>query len=110
GADREQAIRRMRRALVDLIIQGVETSRDFHVRVMDDEEFRRGAIDVQWLERRLGSILERKPNEESMRVAAIAGALLADRDRAARTITPVGEETELTKRTNGAAVESWKQA
>ncbi|HET6761464.1 MAG TPA: acetyl-CoA carboxylase biotin carboxylase subunit, partial [Gemmatimonadaceae bacterium] len=37
GSDRAQAVTRMRRALVDLIIQGVETSRDFHVRVMDDE-------------------------------------------------------------------------
>ena len=74
----------MRRALVDLIILGVETSRDFHIRVMDDDEFQRGAIDIQWLERRLASILERPPSAESVRVAAIAAALLAERDRAAR--------------------------
>ncbi len=110
GADRGQAIRRMRRALVDLIILGVESSRDFHVRVMDDEEFRSGAIDIQWLERRLPSILERKASEESIRVAAIAGALLAERDRAARTVTPIGEGTEPAPRTNGVALESWKQA
>jgi acetyl-CoA carboxylase biotin carboxylase subunit len=110
GADREQAIRRMRRALVDLIILGVETSRDFHVRVMDDEEFRSGAIDIQWLERRLASILERKAGAESIRIAAIAGALLAERDRAARTVTPIGEGTEPVTRTNGVALESWKQA
>ena len=59
GADREQAVTRMRRALVDLIILGVETSRDFHIRVMDDDEFRRGDIEIQWLERRLASILAR---------------------------------------------------
>jgi acetyl-CoA carboxylase biotin carboxylase subunit len=110
GADREQAIRRMRRALVDLVIQGVDSSRDFHVRVMDDEEFRRGAIDVQWLERRLASILGRKPNEESVRVAAIAGALLAERERAARTVVPVDAGPELGKRIDGVALESWKQA
>src|SRR3954470_420398 len=39
--DREQAVARMRRALVDLIVQGVDTSRDFHIRVMDDVEFQR---------------------------------------------------------------------
>jgi acetyl-CoA carboxylase biotin carboxylase subunit len=110
GADREQATKRMRRALVDLIIQGVETSCDFHVRVMDDEEFRHGAIDIQWLERRLASILERKPNDESLRVAAIAGALLAERERAARTVMPVSEGAELAKTHNGVALESWKQA
>ena len=57
-----------RRALVDLIILGVETSRDFHVRVMDDDEFRRGDIDIpQWLERRLASILGRRAAGETLR-------------------------------------------
>jgi acetyl-CoA carboxylase biotin carboxylase subunit len=110
GADREQAITRMRRALVDLIIQGVETSRDFHVRVMDDDEFRRGAIDIQWLERRLGSILERRPPEESVRVAAIAGAQLAERDRVARAVSaPAMPAGPPSSQGNGVA-DSWKHA
>ena len=110
GADREQAITRMRRALVDLIIQGVETSRDFHVRVMDDDEFRRGEIDIQWLERRLPSILERRPADEIARVAAIAGALLAERDRAARAVTAPVQANGAAPSTVGAATDSWKQA
>ncbi len=110
GADREQAVTRMRRALVDLIVQGVETSRDFHIRVMDDDDFRRGAIDIQWLERRLTSILQRKPGEEAIRVAAITGALLAERDRVARVVTPAGGEPALSTQGNGVALESWKQA
>src|SRR5437764_822190 len=44
---REHAIVRMRRALTDLVILGVETSRDFHVRMMDDEDFRKGDIEIQ---------------------------------------------------------------
>ena len=108
GADREQAITRMRRALVDLIIGGIETSRDFHVRVMDDEEFRRGAIDIQWLERRLPEILSRKPSDEATRIAAIAAALLAERDRSARSVsveagTSPGESRKV-------SLDSWKQA
>lgn len=87
AADRAQAVTRMRRALVDLTILGVETSRDFHVRMMDDDEFRAGRIDIQWLERRLASLLERRPPEETARIAAIAGALLAERDRSARSTT-----------------------
>jgi len=99
----------MRRALVDLIIQGVETSRDFHIRLMDDDEFRRGAIDIQWLERRLASILERPPSEASVRVAAIAGALLAERDRGARAVSTGGGGATLPVR-NDVALDSWKQA
>ena len=110
GADREQAVTRMRRALVDLIIQGVETSRDFHIRVMDDDEFRRGAIDVQWLERRLASILERPPSEESVRVAAIAGALLAERDRGARAVSTAGVGAALPAGGGDVAPDPWTQA
>jgi acetyl-CoA carboxylase biotin carboxylase subunit len=109
GADREQAVTRMRRALVDLVIQGVETSRDFHVRVMDDDEFRRGAIDIQWLERRLTSILERGPAEEFVRAAAIAGALLAERDRAARAVSPSAAAAGSPASDRNGVADSWKQ-
>jgi len=110
GADREQAVKRMRRALVDLIIQGVETSRDFHVRVMDDDEFRRGVIDIQWLERRLPSLLERPPSKEFVRVAAIAGALLAERDRSARAVARSDPATGASARKGSTASDSWTQA
>jgi acetyl-CoA carboxylase, biotin carboxylase subunit len=109
GADREQAVTRMRRALVDLIILGVETSRDFHIRMMDDAEFRRGHIDIQWLERRLASILERRAPDETARVAAIAVALLAERDRATRNVG-VASGTSTTARSQATAADSWKQA
>ena len=62
----------MRRALVDLIILGVETSRDFHIRVMDDDEFRRGDIDIQWLERRLPSILARRAADETRELLGLS--------------------------------------
>ena len=89
GADRDQAVRRMRRALVDLTVLGVETSRDFHIRVMDDPEFQRGEIHIQWLESRLASLLDRAPNPDSVRIAAIAGALMAERARTSRSV-PAG--------------------
>jgi acetyl-CoA carboxylase biotin carboxylase subunit len=79
--DRELAIERMHRALLELTIEGVETSRDFHLRLMEDEEFKRGEIEIQWLERRLPSIIALEPPAETARAAAIAAALLADRDR-----------------------------
>jgi acetyl-CoA carboxylase biotin carboxylase subunit len=92
---RELAIARMHRALSELVIEGVETSRDFHLRVMKDDEFRRGAIEIQWLERRLPSLLDATPPEELRKVAAIAGALLADRERSApRTASSAAPATQ----------------
>jgi hypothetical protein len=75
---------------------------------MDDDEFRRGAIDIQWLERRLPEILGRAPSDEATRIAAIAGALLAERDRTARSVS-VSAGVEITTERE-AAHGSWKQA
>jgi acetyl-CoA carboxylase biotin carboxylase subunit len=71
----------MHRALLELVVDGIETSREFHLRVMEDAEFRAGAIDIQWLERRLPSLLGTAAAEREMHDAAIAAALIADRDR-----------------------------
>jgi hypothetical protein len=48
---------------------------------MANEEFRRGEIEIQWLERRLDALASVKPPPAAARAAAIAAALLADRDR-----------------------------
>ncbi|MFI5311187.1 MAG: acetyl/propionyl/methylcrotonyl-CoA carboxylase subunit alpha [Gemmatimonadales bacterium] len=85
GATRERAIARMQRALLELVVVGVETSREFHLRVMADAEFRRGEIEIQWLERRLPSLLDAKPTRAQVRVAAVAAVLVAERERLART-------------------------
>ena len=85
GEDRSQAIARMHRALLELLVDGVETSRDFHLRVMEDHEFRSGEIDIGWLERRLDSLTAGAPPEDVARAAAIAAALLAERDRQVRS-------------------------
>jgi acetyl-CoA carboxylase biotin carboxylase subunit len=82
--DRAQAISRMHRALLELTIEGIETSRDFHLRVMEDSEFRAGAIEIQWLERRLAALAASAPPRSSVLRAAIAAVLLAERDRGTR--------------------------
>ena len=82
--DRTQAIARMHRALLELTIEGVDTSRDFHLRVMEDAEFRAGAIEIQWLERRLDSLTRAEAPDESVLRAAIAAVLLSERDRGSR--------------------------
>ena len=86
--DRDQAVARMHRALLELTIEGIDTSRDFHLRVMEDAEFRVGAIEIQWLERRLADLTSVQPAHDNVVRAAIAAALLAERDRSTRHLTP----------------------
>jgi acetyl-CoA carboxylase, biotin carboxylase subunit len=92
GPTRMAAIERMQRALGELVIDGVETSRDFHLRVLADAEFRRGAIDIHWLERRLPTLVGAPAPGDAIALAALAAALLAQRDAtrpAAPTTAPV---------------------
>ena len=85
AATRELAVERMHRALSELVVTGIETSREFHLRVMEDAEFRDGAIEIQWLERRLASLTADRGTEDGAVLAALAGALLAESDSGPRT-------------------------
>jgi acetyl-CoA carboxylase biotin carboxylase subunit len=76
GSSRALAIARMERALAELRIVGVETSREFHLRVLEHEEFRRGAFDIQWLERSLDGLTSAAAPGDERRMAAVAAALL----------------------------------
>ena len=81
--NRAEAVERMHRALLELTIEGVDTSRDFHLRVMEDADFRSGAIEIQWLERRLADLTNVQPPAAGVVQAAIAAVLLAERARSA---------------------------
>ena len=100
GEDRPQAVARMHRALLELTVDGVETSRDFHLRLMEDAEFRRGEFDIQWLERRLDSLIAVSPPAKGARAAALAAAFLAEEDR-------LGRRPAVTAVTSG---DQWKRA
>jgi acetyl-CoA carboxylase biotin carboxylase subunit len=54
GADREEAIIRSRRALSMLQVDGIKTSTELHLRILDSEEFVAGKIDTHFMERFLG--------------------------------------------------------
>ncbi len=87
---RDAAITRMHRALLELEIEGVETSREFHLRMMEDPEFRSGDISIQWLEARLPALGAARPDAAQVRAAVIAAALIAEQDRlAVRPPAPV---------------------
>lgn len=48
---REEAVARMKRALDEFIIEGVETTIPFHLRLMDDAVFKSGDFDTKFLEK-----------------------------------------------------------
>lgn len=66
GADRAEAISKMRRALGETIIEGIETTIPFHLRVMADSHFCDGVYDTGYVERLLsGEWGEMMPAEKT---------------------------------------------
>ena len=110
---RELAISRMRRALRELTIDGIETSRSFHLRVLDHPDFQRGDISIQWLEQNLPALTAPATDRASIRLAAIAAALVAHDARRASSgaatppsVATAAPETSMVNRnTNGP---SWR--
>ncbi|MEX2583029.1 MAG: acetyl-CoA carboxylase biotin carboxylase subunit [Gemmatimonadota bacterium] len=87
---RDLAIERMRRALLELRLIGVETSVPFHLRVMDEPEFRAGQLDILYLDRHGDELTRIEPSEAEQRVVALTAALLENENRARRSITRTG--------------------
>ena len=81
--DRPAAIRRMQRALGELVIVGVATNQGFHHRLLADPEFQRGEVDIQFLERR-HDLLSMPPDAARARRIAVAAALAEDERRQSR--------------------------
>ena len=50
GKTREEAIKRMKRALKEFIIEGVDTTIPFHLKVLDNKEFNKGTIYTNFIE------------------------------------------------------------
>jgi acetyl-CoA carboxylase biotin carboxylase subunit len=50
GKTRDQAIRKMRRALDEFVVEGVDTTIPFHQQLMDDERFQEGNFSTRFLD------------------------------------------------------------
>jgi len=73
AATRTAAIARMKRALGELAIHGVETSIPFHVRVMEEDDFGKGDFTIAYLEDHPELL---RPSDGDVRVLAVMAALL----------------------------------
>ncbi|GMG84449.1 acetyl-CoA carboxylase biotin carboxylase subunit [Paralimibaculum aggregatum] len=54
GADREDCMMRLHRALHELIIDGVDTTQELFFQLLENPEIRAGTYDIHWLERWIG--------------------------------------------------------
>ena len=79
GETRDHAIRRMRRALTEFQIVGVQTNIPFHLKVMDDPSFIAGQVDTGFLDRQ--NVLPADEVGELWDAAAIAAVLIAYHNR-----------------------------
>ncbi|MEO8294920.1 MAG: acetyl-CoA carboxylase biotin carboxylase subunit [Gemmatimonadota bacterium] len=87
GTDREQARRKMIRALDELILAGVSTNLAFHRRLMADPEFVNGEIDTQFLDRRSDLVAATMTASHGI-IAAVAAVLAEDAARQRRQLPP----------------------
>ena len=55
GGDREHALERLDRALAELRIEGIRTTVPLFQALLEDAEFRRGELDIEMLDRKLGA-------------------------------------------------------
>ena len=53
GATREQAIRRMRVALSEMVVEGIRTNLPLHQELLNDARFLRGGVSIHYLENKL---------------------------------------------------------
>ncbi|HOY80126.1 MAG TPA: acetyl-CoA carboxylase biotin carboxylase subunit, partial [Hyphomonadaceae bacterium] len=51
---RAEAIARLRRALGEMVVVGVETTLPLHMRLVNNADVQKGAYDIHWLEKFLG--------------------------------------------------------
>ena len=74
GVDRDEAIRRMKRALGELRISGIATTTQFHRAVMDHPVFQSGYYDTRFLERH-PEVLDVVSTDDSVPAVQVDGGL-----------------------------------
>lgn len=99
---REAAIRRMARALDELVVAGVDTSASFHRKVMDEPDFKAGNFTIRYVEEH-PELLNGDADEAQRRAAAVATALLEEERRMRHRTTRIDGPAD-------AGLSSWRRA
>jgi acetyl-CoA carboxylase biotin carboxylase subunit len=115
GADRQQAIMRLERALYEYFVAGIKTNISLFQRILGDADFQAGKLDTGYLERLVAkgapagaSLATEQDGEPPETIAAIAAGMFAVLDPA----SPVGKDgggVDPHMRGAGSAPSRWKQ-
>jgi acetyl-CoA carboxylase biotin carboxylase subunit len=112
GSNRSEAIARLRRALDEYEVFGIQTTIPFFRRVLDHADFVAGRIDTGFIDRALadGILTEDAPDPEMERVALLVAALDATRQVSAQTAaTPTVRESQWKKAGREASLNRWPE-
>lgn len=97
GQDRDDAFRKMRRALAEFEIEGIPTTSVFHEAVLAHADFQKGAFTTAFLDEKL-SELKASMNQEKetdLRAAAVLAAVLA---QTSKPTIPLEQSSDLRQR------------
>ncbi len=88
GADRETALRKLTYGMKSLSIQGIQTNRDFLIRLLEHTEFREGRYDTGFITGHLDELIAQKDAALDLACAAAAALYLQEARRARAEILP----------------------
>jgi acetyl-CoA carboxylase biotin carboxylase subunit len=112
GSNRSEAIARLRRALDEYEVFGIQTTIPFFRRVLDHADFVAGRIDTGFIDRALadGILTEDPPDPEMERVALLVAALDATRQVPPQTAaTPTARESQWKRAGREASLNRWPE-
>src|SRR3954466_14735342 len=93
ASNREEAIARMRRALMEYRVEGIETTIPFFSWIMDNDDFRNANFDTGYIDRMLPRIDFAHTADETRVNAAIAAAAILAFEESHRVQLPVEEDS-----------------
>jgi acetyl/propionyl-CoA carboxylase alpha subunit len=94
GRDREEAIQRMRRALREFVIVGIETNIPFHLQMLEDARFLAGDISTGFLEKEFSLVPPGDGDDKD--VALLAAGLLTHLKRRSNSL-PAAPATQVSR-------------
>lgn len=77
GRTWDEAVRRMHRALSEYIIRGVKTTIPIYVKIMEDEDFKKGNFSNRYIEEKLQSLLYKEERDPFEMAVILSAAIVA---------------------------------
>ncbi|MDX1645268.1 MAG: acetyl-CoA carboxylase biotin carboxylase subunit, partial [Thermoanaerobaculia bacterium] len=102
GEDREQAMRRLERALREMRVEGIRTTKELFQALLADEEFRQGRLDIGLLDRKLAAGDLQPPHDDAGRDLPLVAAAIEHLNRSTRV--------SVTSRSPRGGRSRWRQA